>query len=305
MLPLSVPVTEAIRQRYSCRVFQRAPIAAAQAGQLAEFARSIRAGPLATPLRFVLVAGEDQDPNALKGLGTYGLIKNPAGFIVGAVGPGQRNLEDYGYGLETVVLHATGLGLGTCWVGGSFSKSGFSRRIGLSDGEIVPAVIAVGHPAEDIRNRDWHRRWARSDTRKPWEALFFQTGAASALSAEEAGAYAAPLKMLRLAPSGHNYQPWRVIRDGACFHFFLQRTPGYGPGSLTFALLGLADLPRVEIGIGMCHFELAARELGLDGQWSVQDPALAIPGDEPEYVVTWTDRPAAPATVQAGQVAPP
>ncbi len=95
--------------------------------------------------------------------------------------------------------------------------------------------------------------------------------------------------MLRLAPSASNRQPWRVIQDGACYHFYLQRTPGYGRGTLTFTLLGLADLQRVDIGIAMCHFELAARELGLEGQWVVDEPDLPKPGETIEYVVTWRE----------------
>jgi hypothetical protein len=50
-------------------------------------------------------------------------------------------------------------------------------------------------------------------------------------------------------------------------------------------LLGVADLPRVEIGIAMCH--LTAQELGLAGRWTVHDPALSQPADGVEYVVTW------------------
>ena len=92
---------------------------------------------------------------------------------------------------------------------------------------------------------------------------------------------------MRLAPSASNHQPWRVVEDGDCFHFYLQRTQGYGRGSPAFVLFGVADLQRVDIGIAMCHFELAARELGLEGQWEAHDPALQKPDDTMEYVVTW------------------
>jgi hypothetical protein len=87
MWPLSTSVTEAIRQRYSCRAYDGRPIAAEQAVPLATFAASMTAVPLGTPLRIALVASTEEDPRALKGLGTYGLIKNPVAFLVGAVGP--------------------------------------------------------------------------------------------------------------------------------------------------------------------------------------------------------------------------
>ena len=72
------------------------------------------------------------------------------------------------------------------------------------------------------------------------------------------------------------------------WHFFLQRTPGYGD-SLTFKLLRLADIQRVDMGIAMCHFALTARELGLSGHWLVEDPAIARPDELTEYSVSWVD----------------
>jgi len=94
---------------------------------------------------------------------------------------------------------------------------------------------------------------------------------------------------VRLAPSASNRQPWRVVQDGSAYHFYLQRTPGYGRG-FPFTLLGLADLQRVDIGIAMCHFALTASELGLAGAWTVRQPSLPTPGDTGEYVVTWVGR---------------
>jgi len=282
----NAPVTELIQQRYSCRAYARAPMAPEQAAQLARRAAATKVGPLGTPLRFTLVAAAAGDSRALKGLGTYGLIKNPAGFIIGAAGPGERNLEDFGYAMEAIILYATGLGLGTCWLGGNFTRSSFARRINAAEAEIVPAVAAVGYAAENNRARDWLRRMARSDTRLPWAALFYWAGSNASLDVSAAGPYATPLEMLRLAPSASNHQPWRVVQDGPAYHFYLQRTPGFGQG-LPFMLLGLADLQRVDMGIAMCHFELTARELGLAGQWAVRRPPLPPPGGTGEYVVTW------------------
>lgn len=326
MLPFSAPISEIIQQRYSCRAYDKRPIAPEQAGRLAAFARGVTRGPLGAALRFELAVAQEDDARALRGLGTYGLIRNPAGFIIGAAGPGEKNLEDFGYGMEAVVLCATSLGLGTCWLGGNFTRSSFAAKIGAAGDEIVPAVTPIGYPAEGTRARDPLRWAARSDRRLPWEALFFRPAAgqtahrktqsgmeASAglsgqrmqpakasipndvrsfwtpLAETDAGAYAVPLAMLRLAPSASNRQPWRVIQDGACYHFYLRRTPGYGWGTLTFTLLGLADLQRVDMGIAMCHFELAARELGLAGQWIVDEPDLPKPGETTEYVVTWRE----------------
>ena len=68
---------------------------------------------------------------------------------------------------------------------------------------------------------------------------------------------------------------------------YLQRTPGYGSGTLAFSFLRLADLQRVDMGIAMCHFELAAQELGLKGRWMVKEPEIEKPDSLTEYAVSW------------------
>ena len=96
-----------------------------------------------------------------------------------------------------------------------------------------------------------------------------------------------------MAPSATNRQPWRIVRAGRAddagydWHFHLQRTKGYGKGSPLFAALRIADLQRIDLGIAMCHFDLVAREAGLDGRWVVDDPGLALPGRGVEYAATW------------------
>ncbi len=287
MGPFIDPVSETIKRRYSCRVYEETPIAADQAGQLESYAKSITAGPFGAPLRFELVVATEQGRKDLKGLGTYGAIKDPPGFIIGAAGQGEKNLEDFGYGMETIILCATGIGLGSCWIGGNFTKSSFARKIGATPVEVVPAVAAVGYASGDRRGLNRLRQRSGPSSRLPWSELFFQADFEKPLSEKSAGAYAVPLEMLRLAPSSHNYQPWRIIQDGPYLHFFLQRTRGYGPDSMMFRLLGVADLQRIDIGIAMCHFELAVGEFSLQGKWEVKEPSLQEYGATVEYVATW------------------
>ncbi|HSL95359.1 MAG TPA: nitroreductase family protein, partial [Thermoleophilia bacterium] len=116
--------------------------------------------------------------------------------------------------------------------------------------------------------------------------------------ASGAGGYARALEAVRMGPSATNKQPWRIVRGGAVgdagggrdWHFLLRRTRGYGKGSLAFKALRIADLQRVDMGIALCHFELVAREAGLDGRWVVDDPGLDVP-DGVEYRATWRGSP--------------
>jgi len=279
--------SELVKQRRSCRKYLEKPLAENARRSLAAFLAANREGPCGSRARFALVAATAEDRAALKGLGTYGFIDGASAFIVGTVARGPRDCEDYGYLMERAILRATDLGLGTCWLGGTFSKSGFARKIGLGAGELMPAVAAVGYARDGSFSRDRIRRMAGSNFRRPPQELFFDGAFGTALSPADAGAYAAALELVRWAPSASNKQPWRIVRTPSGWHFFLARTKGYGKGTLLFALLRLADLQRVDLGIAMCHFELAVREAGLAGGWAIADPRIAMPPGAVEYTATW------------------
>jgi nitroreductase len=288
-MSFTVPVADLIRRRFSCREYLPEPIPVDKRRALSAAAAAAGPGPLGTRPRFQLIAAEDGDATALRGLGTYGFIRGAAGFLIGASSATGLYLEDYGYLMEQLVLGATDLGLGTCWLGGTFARSAFSRRINAAAGERIPAVVAVG----SIRNEQdaragMIRTRVGGDRRKPWEGLFFDAGFAAPLSRGAAGRYAEALDLLRLSPSASNKQPTRVVRDKGAWHFFLQRTPGYNAG-VAGRLMKLEDIQRVDIGIAMYHFEASARELGISGHWSFHPPAFPLPDRRTEYEVSWEE----------------
>ena len=283
---LKSSIDDIVKHRYSCRTYVDRPIEATDRQTLSEFLASLGVGPLGSHTRFSLVAATEKDRESLRGLGTYGFIKGATGFIVGAAKPGPRDMEDYGYLLEHAVLVATDLELGTCWLGGSFTKSSFARKIGTTRSEVVPAVVAVGYPAEGSKGGRVRKR-AGSDRRLPREQLFFEGKLGVPLDFSRAAGYADVLEAVRWAPSASNKQPWRLVRSEEAWHFYLQRSKGYGKGSAVFSLLRLADLQRVDMGIAMCHFELAAREHDLVGRWVVEQPALDAIAAGLEYTVSW------------------
>jgi hypothetical protein len=256
---------------------------------LVDYMAALTTGPFGSRARFGLIAASPGDRDALKRLGTYGFIKGATGFIVGAVGKAPKDHEDYGYLLEQVILYATGLGLGTCWLGGTFTRSTFVRRFGgLRRGEIMPAVVSIGLVGDDgtqrIREREKGSRRLRNDE------LFFEGGFGAPLDTADAGAYTEVLEAVRMAPSATNKQPWRIVHRGAEWHFFMRRYKHYGKRTPLFTVLRIADLQRVDLGIAMDHFELVAGERGLRGTWAVRDPGIPLPGKDAEYVATWSAR---------------
>ena len=283
----NAPIIDIIRQRFSCRRFHKRPIDATKQQNLQALLDSLPPGPFGAPIRFRLVAARAADRVSLRGLGTYGFIRGATGFIIGAVEPAGKYLEDYGYLMEAIILHATGLSLGTCWLGGTFTKSGFARRIDLGTRETIPAVTAIGEFISPGQTRQGMvSDVADASHRLPWESLFFDMQSGTSLTRATAGVYAMPLSMLRIAPSASNKQPWRVFKDGQCWHFYLQRTPGYRRDPLKI-LLDLCDLQRIDMGIALCHFELTAREMGLVGHWAVDDPLNPVSGPQTEYISSW------------------
>ncbi len=286
-MQFTTPVSELIHRRFSCRTYQLKAISRDDLSALQEILESSQFGPLGNQIRFKLTAAAEDDNRQLKGLGTYGFIQDPAGFIIGAIQESPGALEDYGYQTELIILRATELGISSCWLGGTFRKSRFSKVMELQPGEDIPSIISIGYPADQ---QAWIDRATRvvagADRRLGWESLFFDCSFNTPLTREAAGKFAEPLEMVRLGPSASNKQPWRIIKQGDQWHFFIQRTRKYPPTAFKL-LINAADLQRIDLGIAMAHFEQTANEISLTGNWVVQDPGLYLPDTQTEYRVSW------------------
>lgn len=213
--------------------------------------------------------GTGNAPASFK-IGTYGLVKNPPAFIIGAVAAGPGAVLDYGYALEGIILAATATGLGTCWLGGTFDRNATKEFLDLKEGELIPAITPVGLPAEQRSLTERTMRFlARSDSRKPWDQLFYDGQLDKPLDMARAGEWTPVLEAVRMGPSASNKQPWRVLRDDPS-HFSLLFAEDRGYNNA----LGL-PIQELDLGIAMKHFELAARACGLPGNWSKGTPPSA------------------------------
>ena len=274
--------SDAIKKRVSCRTYELSPMKESDQQKLTDFLLTNVQGPFGNRVRFELIDLGRREQDEIKTLGAYGIIKGASMYIVGAVVKGDRAMEDYGYCMEKNILVATHLGLGTCWLGGTFNRSASASRINKRDKEVVPAITPVGYPTDKKSIRDRTVRFfAKSNSRKAWEELFFCGDTRNPLTRSIAGAYELPLECVRIGPSASNKQPWRCVRerDKDVFHFYISRTPGYGEW---FTDVRLQD---IDMGIAMCHFEVALREMNLKGSW--QNGQMAPPQRGLEYVVSW------------------
>lgn len=278
-------IIEIIQERSSRRSYTPQPVETEKLGMLRDSFATLE-GPFGGKARFVILDTTGWGEGKINALGTYGTIQGASLFIVGILRRNEHDMEDFGYQFEKIILRATDLGLGTCWIGGIFNRSRFAGKSGVREDEVLPAISPLGYATPKRSVADSVIRWsAGSRNRRPWRELFFHGSFDLALPDGAAGRYLDPLEMLRLGPSASNRQPWRVVREQGrdLFHFYLRRSKGYDK------LIKAVDLQRLDMGIAMSHFELTARELGLGGRWVNMPPSLDPLPERTEYVQSWID----------------
>lgn len=196
-------------------------------------------------------------------LGTYGFIKNPSAYMIGLTENNQYSLVDFAYTFQKLILFLTELGIGTCWMGGTFNRNSFEREIQLDERRFIPCITPIGYPKQKQRVFDKAVRLVvKADNKKPWDKLFYDSNFESTLTKENAGLLEVPIEMVRLGPSASNKQPWRLVvsDDHKVCHFYIEHTPNYS------TKLGY-DMQLLDIGIAMCQFDLACQELNIKGNW--------------------------------------
>lgn len=272
---------DTIKERISVRSYREKPVEAELRKELEDYYLNLGSGPFGAAVRFDMLDLEPLDKNELRRFGTYGMIKGANLYILGAVREEPGALEDLGYSMEKIILKATSLGLGTCWLGGTFRRSAFASKMNLAENELLPAVTPVGYAAGEVSTSDKIARYtAGSKKRKPWDELFFREDGKTPMPKEDAGQYADALEAVRMGPSASNRQPWRIVQEKeGIFHLFLQENKVYN------RLLGKIRIQNIDMGIAMCHFELVAREQGLKGSWVVDNYTGKDSGRK--YIASW------------------
>ncbi|MFC0562308.1 nitroreductase family protein [Halalkalibacter alkalisediminis] len=276
---------ETMRRRQSIRTYEQQSLSEADVKQISNYISKEEhlIGPFGGRGRmdFILLHRNVTD-KGMK-LGTYGFIKNPQAYLVGAAKNEKYALVEYAFIFHRLILFMTQLGLGTCWMGGTFSRNSFEKEIQLRDLEFIPCVTPLGYPKDKQRVFDKALRFVvRADNKKPWDRLFFDASFAVPLVKENVDGLETPIEMVRLGPSASNKQPWRLVlsTDRQVCHFYIEHTPNYS------SKLGY-KMQLLDMGIAMCQFDLACRELEIEGCWMVEDPVLDLKNENTEYIASW------------------
>jgi nitroreductase len=277
MTVFSEPLEEIVRRRRSVRTYEKKPVPRDVRDRITAYTETLDSPFPARP-SFQLIETE-LAPNGAK-LGTYGMIRGAGLFITSSVADTAFAVEALGYEFEKLILFLTSLGLGTCWLGGTFNRGEFRKLLDCPGEALFPAISPVGFFERKSLKEIMVRGAVRADTRKPWKELFFDGNFASPLTEAAAGAHKVPLEMVRLGPSASNKQPWRIVRAGRSFHFYEYKLPGYS-SAFNF------DMQSIDLGIAACHFHLACLENGLGGAFDLNaDPHLRQP-ENVLYKFSW------------------
>ncbi len=272
-------IEEAVRKRYSVRNYNEKEIEEDKRKAIKVFIETLD-NPFGKKVNFhFLTTSEVKD----EGLGTYGVIKGARQYIGTTIKQEPMALEALGYEMEAVVLYLAHLGLGTCWLGGTFNRKGFAKAMNVAEDGMFPIITPYGYAATKKHVKETlMRKMIQADHRKDWGQLFYKDDFHSQLTKEEAGDLDFPLEMVRLGPSASNKQPWRVLlKDNVC-HFYEYKEPGY---SNVFSY----DIQRIDMGIAAAHFDFAVKEKGIKGKFDTTcQPELKAP-DHMEYVFSWVE----------------
>lgn len=231
----------AVENRVSRRKFEKEPIADGEKGKIISLIHQLNE---ASGLTMTFV--EDGSGAFQKLRKSYGLFTNVRSLILMKGKKDDKDLkEKIGYYGEDLVLAITDLGLGTCWVGGTFDKD----ELTIDNGEELVCVVVLGKVAapsltEKMVRSATHRKIKSIDERiisdQPLPQ-WVQNG----------------MEAVLLAPSAKNTQ---------------KSTFKYENNILSAQIIDDYPMDLIDLGIAKKHFEIGAGgkfEFGNGGIYNV------------------------------------
>lgn len=189
--------------------------------------------------------------NAFDGAKSYGMFQGVRSMLVLK---GDKNLEHLkekvGYYGERLILVAEELGLGTCWVGGTFDKN--AKEFQTDKEEEIICVVPVGNVVDSLTIKEKVLRAGIHRHTKPIDEMIRSN---RPLTEEETEA----MKLVQLAPTARNTQ--KVV-----FSFYDSCITAGVPND------GFFDL--VDLGICKLHFEEGMKSLFPQGHFSFGNGAV-------------------------------
>lgn len=254
-------IVAAIEQRHSIRRYDGRPVPRQLVQQV------IRAGRNAVPLypeiatRWYIVWEGGALAQHLAGpAGVYGMFTSAPHYLIAVSEERLGFMENMGFCMEQMILYATAMGLSTCWIGQLFTEQALQHFVpDLGRNERIVAITPLGYadpsPQANLVRRVIRWGTERLGRRKSLHEIVSQDIWPVPWSSQDE-ILAWILYMTRLAPSWDNTQPWHFVVDEERVIATVNSVPQKGnvhDGKAYYRLDG---------GIAMCHFSLAAQAAG-------------------------------------------
>jgi len=141
-------VIEAIRQRHTVRKYKKEPIHKQDMDRLLEAARLAPSGMNLQPWELVVITKADQRFLLMEACNNQPFVAGAGAVFCGVDDPKAKWAKvDLALAMEHIVLEATELGLGCCYIG-SFSERKVKKLLCIPPEKHVVMLLAVGVPAE-------------------------------------------------------------------------------------------------------------------------------------------------------------
>ena len=192
-------------------------------------------------------------PKVFRGLiGSYGKITGAPVYGLHRRHGDPHAEEAIGYTGEGIILEATALGLGTCWVSGFFRPDAVRAHLELSADERVFAVTPLGYAGTAAHGQGLDSTDGSPVRRngKPWPKSS-KANSCRTLAGKPSKPPASPPRRPTASPGGS-----LSGRDSITV-----RTDGPKDGG--------RYPKRLDCGIAMLHLELGARAAGRPGRWTL------------------------------------
>jgi nitroreductase len=270
-----------MRTRRSCRSFQTRKLTSSDYKELMESVRMHSGEPKIgqSPVRFEYVSAP---------LTVWPTV-NATEFLV-AIAPKDYNrlaVIDVGCGLQKIVMDATCMGLGTCWIGPGADQASVAQHLGdrfNPDQDHIVCVCAVGYKSNYIPiflrifNAQFKRRLPLSD-------LFFADADfvhPLNLDAAPFNRFGRTYEICQWAPSSYNGQTTRcaAITEQNGEEMELK-------GFDFYATTASRYYAPVAVGIWCANWQMGCEALGIHGHFEVVSADENTFPSLPRYDVTW------------------
>lgn len=257
-------IFDLMRARRSCRSFQLRQLTTADHEELMQYVHLHSDAPTIgkAPIRFEYIAAPL----------TVWPVVNATEFLV-AIAPSEYNrlaVIDIGRSLQKIVMAATRMGLGTCWIGPGADQSNIVKQLGdrfNPNEDHLICVCAIGYKSKYIplvvrlMNSKMH-------SRLPLSSLFFADARFKEPLAVEAppfNRFGRNFEICQWSPSSFNGQPTRCVAG-------MTQNNGDKPCLARFDFYAATEsryYAAVALGIWCANWEMGCEALGIPGHFTL------------------------------------